>query len=137
MLYFSTALTAFMGMAVSLWLAAYLLARGFSSRITLRAVVTLVTLTAFFFSAYLNIYLPTPGSTVWRAAFLTAGFLAWYDLSLKSLPLPAQRRLRIMAWAVYALGLAAVAILFTMGNIWFSGNCRDAAIDGGQPANKR
>lgn len=118
MLYFSTALTAFMGMAVSLWLAAYLLARGFSSRITLRAVVTLVTLTAFFISAYLNIYLPTPGSTVWRAAFLTAGFLAWYDLSLKSLPLPAQRRMRIVAWAVYALGLAAVAILFTVGNIF-------------------
>ncbi len=117
MLFFFTSLTDFLGMAVSLWLAAYLLARGFPSRITFRAVVVMVSLTAFFLSAYLNLYHPTAGSGVWRAACVTVGFLAWYDLTYRLLPASLQKKLRWMVWGISVLSVVGVGLLFALTDI--------------------
>ena len=85
MLFVFTSLTDFLGMSISLWLATYLLARGFSSRITLRAVMVLLALAAFFLSAYLNTHHLIVGSVAWRAAFLIFALTLWYDVAYKPL----------------------------------------------------
>jgi hypothetical protein len=45
-----TSIVDYLGMGISLWLAFYLLARGFPSRVTIRAVIVLLALFVFFFS---------------------------------------------------------------------------------------
>ncbi len=117
MLFFFTSLADFLGMTVSLWLAAYLLARGFPGRITFRAAVVMAMLAAFFLNAYLNLYHPTSGSGVWRAGFLTVGFLAWYDLIYHLLPDPVQRKLRWAAWGIYALTVVGIVLLSALTDI--------------------
>jgi hypothetical protein len=118
MLFFVTALIDLAGMAVSLWLAAYLLARGFPSRVTLRAVVVLIALTAFFLSAYLNIHYPTSGSSVWRAGYLVLGFLAWHDLAYHTLPDWTQKKARWRHRLAYASGLLAIVLLVWVKSIF-------------------
>jgi hypothetical protein len=118
MLFLATSATDFLGATVSLWLAAYILVRGFSSRITLRAVVVLLSLSAFFFSGYLHLQRPTPGSTAWRAVFLTLGLVAWFDLTLRLLPSAAQRKTRWVARGLYAGSLAAIALLIGQQNMF-------------------
>ena len=56
MLLYLTSVTVYLGMVISLWLAAYLLARGFPSRVTVRAVCvrkqacSIPTLVAYFYT---------------------------------------------------------------------------------------
>jgi LytS/YehU family sensor histidine kinase len=54
MLFYFTILIDFLGMGITLWLSFYLLGRGFPSRLTLYAVVTLLAVATFFLGAYLN-----------------------------------------------------------------------------------
>ena len=120
MLFFLTSLTDFLGMAVSLWLATYLWARGFPSRVTLRAVVVLLALAGFFLSGYLNLHHPIPGSTAWRAVFLTIAFLAWYDMTYRLLPTATQPKVRWVAWGLYVCSLIAIALLLSQRNIFLN-----------------
>jgi len=73
MLFALTSAVELMSMAVSLWLALYLLGRGFPSRITFRGVVVLLSLSAFFLAAYINIYHQITGASAGRAILLTIG----------------------------------------------------------------
>ena len=118
MLFFFTSLTDFLGLSISLWLATYLLARGFSSRITLRAVVVMLSLAAFFISAYINIYHVRAGSAAWRAAFLTLGLTVWYDVTYRILPTRAQNNTRWVMWGVYALGLFTIGRLIVLQDVF-------------------
>jgi hypothetical protein len=118
MLFFFTALVDFLGLSISLWLAAYLLARGFPSRITLRAAVVMLSLAAFFISAYINIHHVRAGSAAWRAAFLTLGLTVWYDVTYRILPLRAQNNTRWVMWGVYALGLFTFGRLIVLQDVF-------------------
>ncbi len=105
-------------MAVSLWLATYLLARGFPSRVTLRAVVVLLALSGFFLSGYLNLHHPIPASTAWRAVFLTIAFLAWYDMTYRLLPATTQNKGRWVARSLYVCSLIAVVLLLSQQRLF-------------------
>lgn len=123
MLLFFTSLVNFAGTEVSLWLAFYLLGRGFPSRITLRAVIVLLAISFFFFSAYTNLYLPIPGSVQIEAIFLTVGLSIWCDLGSKIFLSQPSRRLDWLIKANY--GLALITIFLLLG-------ARDSHEGGGQ-----
>ncbi|MEW6523072.1 MAG: hypothetical protein AB1445_05790 [Bacillota bacterium] len=62
MLHEATLLVNLTAMVLCLWMAFYLFARGFPSTITLRATVLLLALSAFFFSAYIKLFVQIPGT---------------------------------------------------------------------------
>jgi hypothetical protein len=62
MLLQATAFLDLFAMAITLWLAFYLFARGFPSRVTMRAVIVLLALSFFFYGAYSNIFHQVPGT---------------------------------------------------------------------------
>jgi hypothetical protein len=100
-----------LGTALALWLGVYLLARGYRSSLTLRAVVMLLALGLFFLSAFLNLHFPVMSTAVARAVCLVMAFLAWHSLSFRMLP-PAERARR--AWLLrvgHSAGLASVVFL--------------------------
>jgi hypothetical protein len=111
MLFAITSVVDFLGMAVSLWLACYLLGRGFSSRITLRGVVVLISLSAFFLGAYINLYQQMPGMPAIRAIFLTIGLSVWNDLIHKLLPSWYQKTQRWRVGFIYAFGFITIVVV--------------------------
>lgn len=111
MLFAITSVVDFVSMAVSLWMGLYLLGRGFSSRITLRGVVVLMSLSAFFFSAYLNLYEQITGMAAVRAIFLTIGLSVWNDLIYKLLPNWYQKTQRWRVGVIYIFAVITVVLL--------------------------
>jgi hypothetical protein len=111
MLFAITSVVDFLGMAISLWLACYLLGRGFSSRITLRGVVVLISLSAFFLGAYINLYQQMAGMAVLRAIFLTIGLAVWNDLIHKLLPSWYQKTQRWRVGVIYAFAFITIVVL--------------------------
>ena len=112
MLFTLTSVTDYLGFSVSLWLAFYLLARGFPSRITMRTVVVLLALAVFFLSASINLHLRVPGATAIRSSMLVIALATWHDLSNRLLPQEAQRRTRWLVQFFYLVGLIVVLLLF-------------------------
>jgi hypothetical protein len=110
-----TSIVDFLGMAVSLWLALYLLGRGFSSRITLRGVVVLLSLSAFFLGAYISLYEQVAGLATARAIFLAIGLSVWNDLTHKLLPSWYQKTQRWRVGGIYALGFINMILLLWTG----------------------
>ena len=106
-----TALLAFAGTIGSFWLAAYLVARGFPSRVTLRAAIVMAVLGLYFFSAYVNTVAPDPRSTWQRAALLVWALAVWFDLTLQLIPPAARGRRALGAAGAYGLAVAATALL--------------------------
>ncbi len=115
MLFTITSVVDFLGMAISLWLALYLLGRGFSSRITLRGVVVLFSLSAFFLGAYVNLYEQITDLAGLRAIFLTVGLSVWNDLTHKLLPSWSQKKQRWRVGGIYALGFFNMLLLLWSG----------------------
>jgi hypothetical protein len=113
MLFIITSIVDFLGMAVSLWLALYLLGRGFSSRITLRGVVVLIALSAFFLGSYISLYEQIPGVAIIRATSLTIGLAVWNDLTHKLLPSWYQKTQRWRVGGIYILCFINVVLLLT------------------------
>lgn len=116
MLFTFTSLVDFVGMVLSLWLALYLFGRGFRSRITLRAVLVLLALSAFFLGAYTNLYLQIPGTAAARATLLLIGLCAWHDLTHKLLPRDTQKRLSWLVGVIYSLCLITIILLLGTRN---------------------
>jgi hypothetical protein len=132
MLFATTSVIDFLGMAVSLWLALYLLGRGFSSRITLRGVVVLSSLSAFFLGAYINLYEQINGLATARAIFLIIGLSVWNDLTHKLLPSWSQKKQRWRVGGIYALGFMSM-ILLPWSGLDFEGNVLRMAQSSIQP----
>ncbi len=101
----------FASMTVTLWLAFYLLGRGFPSKITLRAVLVLLALSLFFSSAFLNFYHQIPGATALRAVLLVVGLATWYSLTYNLLTSHRQKGLRWLKIAIYLLGTLTALLL--------------------------
>lgn len=103
----------FLAMGVTLWLAFYLLARGFPSLLSLKAVVLLLSLSGFFSSAYLNLFNPIAGNASLRAILLVIGlsmFLSMVDQLSREY---GQMKKSSTVIFVYVLGLIAAIGLFT------------------------
>lgn len=99
-------------MAITLWLAFYLLARGFPSRVTMRAVIVLLALSVFFYGAYNNIFHQVPGTAAWRAVLLVIGLASWYSLTYQIMSAHNQKRFRWLEISMYVFAfVTAVSLL--------------------------
>lgn len=103
--------TDLIAMAVTLWMAFYLFIRGFPNRITMRAVLSLLALSAFFLGAYNNFFIQIPGTAAWRAVVLLIGLGCWYSVVFQLLSAPMQAKLRWLAIGVYLLCLFTIVAL--------------------------
>jgi hypothetical protein len=110
MLFTFTLLVDFGAMSVTLWLGFYLLGRGYPSRITLRAVIVLLALSAFFLGAYNNLFHQVTGTAALRASLVVIGLSTWYNLTFLLLPERVQKRRRWAGILLYTLA-AFTAIL--------------------------
>jgi len=101
----------FFAISIALWLAFYLLGRGFPSRITLRAVIVLLALAGFFLSAFFNIFHQVSGTASLRAALLVIVLATWYSLTIHLLPERVQKRQQPASAGLY---VAAVIVIVTL-----------------------
>lgn len=133
MLFQATLLVDLTAMSICLWMAFYLLARGYPSTIAMRGAVLLISLGAFFFGAYNNLFEQIPGTAAWRAAFLITGLTQWYHITLQLLPEKAQIRSRPLTYLIYIVGFIAVAMLLGARNAFVdeAGNALYVAHSGG------
>jgi hypothetical protein len=115
MLFQATLLIDLTAMAITLWMAFYLFARGFSSTITLRMVLISLLLAAFFFDAYNNIFVQVPGTAAIRALFVVIALSAWYSLTYRVMSESDQQRFRWIEWGIYGLGIASIYLLLQPG----------------------
>lgn len=111
MLRSATWLIDFVGMALALWLATYLVSRGFRSAVTRWAGLTLVLIAGAFLIGLYDLEAPTASHDIWWALVQTLALLAWYSLTYQFLTPAMRRRVRWMARTVYGLGLIKVAVL--------------------------
>lgn len=116
MLFNLTLLVDYVAMAVTLWLAFYLLGRGFPSRITLRAVVVLLALSGFFFGAFYNLFHQVTGTAALRAVLLVIGLGTWYSLTYELMPAASRKRLVWMSRSIYSLGALTSVLLISNRN---------------------
>ena len=116
MLLQATIFVTLFAMAATLWMGFYLFARGFSSHMTLRVVVVMLALSAFFFGAYNNIFVQTPGSAAIRAVLLVIVLGGWYSVTFHVMSDRNQQRYRFIEWGVYALGAASILFLLQPGS---------------------
>jgi hypothetical protein len=120
MLFQVTVLIDLIALATCLWMAFYLLARGFPSKLTMRGAALLLSLAAFFFSAYNNVFEQISGSAAWRATFLIIGIGAWHNITLHLLPMEIQKRRRFWAVGIYIFAFAAILLLLSTRNAFVS-----------------
>ncbi len=112
MLFQATLIIDLVAMAATLWGAFYLFARGFPSRVTLRAVIVLLLLSIFFLGAYNNLFHQVAGTAALRAVLLILGLGSWYSLTYRLMPQKSRQRHRWMEIAIYILGgITAFALL--------------------------
>jgi hypothetical protein len=105
----------FLAMGVTLGLAFYLVGRGFPSRLSLKAVVLLLSLSGFFTSAYLNLVLPQPGTATLRALLLVLGLSMWFSIVHQLAREFGGLSDTRIAFGVYAFAMAAGAALLAAG----------------------
>ena len=112
MLFNATLIVDLLAMATTLWGAFYLFARGFSSWITLRAVIILLLLSIFFFGADNNLFHQVEGTAALRAVFLVLALSTWYSLTYRLMSQHSRERLHRMAIAIYVLSaVTAITLL--------------------------
>jgi len=108
-----TSVSDFLGLCAALWLAGYLVSRGFRSPTTWRAGLVLLLLALTFSEAYISVHEPDKSSyRLYLGGFLLA-VMAWYNLTYQWVPSPVQRRLRWTAVGIYGIGLVTVVAVFT------------------------
>lgn len=116
MVAFITHTVNFLAMAVSLWMAFHLFARGFPNRVTLRAALALLAIGAFFLDTYNHFFDPNNQTANLRAALLVIAFICWYSATYTLLTPEQQKRFRYMERFVYVLAASAVIALIVAGS---------------------
>jgi hypothetical protein len=107
----ATMLVDLLAMAITLWMAFYLFARGYPSRVSLRVVIVLFSLAGFFYSAYYNIFIQVVGSAAWRAVFLTIGLASWFSLTFRLMPEQARKKVRWYENVIYVYAALSIFLL--------------------------
>jgi hypothetical protein len=116
MLFQITLLVDLTAMAICLWMAFYLFARGFPSKVTMRGTILLLALSAFFFGAYNNLFQQINGTAAWRAVFLIIGIGAWHDITLHLLPIHIRKVHLPWTVGIYTLGFVSILLLISTNN---------------------
>jgi hypothetical protein len=111
MLFQATLLVEITAMAITLWGAFYLFARGFPSAVTLRAVTVLLLLSVFFLGAYNNMFYQVVGTASLRAVLLILGLGTWYSLTYQLMSTRSRTRLQWMKISIYLLAAATALTL--------------------------
>ena len=111
MLFQATLLVEITAMAITLWGAFYLFARGFPSAVTLRAVIVLLLLSVFFLGAYNNMFYQVVGTASLRAVLLILGLGTWYSLTYQLMSTRSRTRLQWMKISIYLLAAATILTL--------------------------
>ena len=104
----------FLCLAISLWFAIYLLARGLANPLTFRAVVALFSLAFFFNSSLPEIGISTSNSGAIRSLSTLIALIAVHDLTHYLLPLKFRRKFYWMARAIVLIGILAILLLFSV-----------------------
>jgi len=115
LLFALTSATDFLGLCTTIWLAGYLLSRGFRSPTTIRAVFVLFFLALTFIEGYISLHEPTKSHYAWYLGAFLLAVVVWFNLTYQWLPRPLQRRLRWTAWGIYGVGAANMVIAFLPG----------------------
>ena len=115
MLLQATIFVTLFAMSITLWMGFYLLARGYPSQMTLRVVVVMLALSAFFFGAYNNIFVQAPGNAAIRAVCLVVVLGGWYSVTFHVMSAPNQQQYRFLEWGIFALGALAILLLLQPG----------------------
>jgi hypothetical protein len=116
MLFQATLLVDLFGMVICLWMSFYLFARGFPSRVTLRAVLALLALSVFFLGAVNNLFHQVVGTAALRAALLIIVLSMWYSVTLQLLPANIRRTRRWLTWGIYVLASVTAILLVSTRN---------------------
>jgi len=116
MLFQATLLVDLTAMAICLWMAFYLFARGFPNKLTMRGVILLLALSAFFYGAYNNLFEQVTGTAALRASCLITGISAWYSITLQLLSEKIRKSLQWWTSAVYILAAVTIALLLSTRN---------------------
>jgi hypothetical protein len=116
MLFQLTLLVDLVAMAVCLWLAFYLFARGFPNPLTMRGVILLIALSAFFYGAYNNLFEQVTGTAALRASCLITGISAWYSITLQLLSEKIRKSLQWWTTTVYILAAVTITLLLSTRN---------------------
>lgn len=116
MLFQATLLVDLTAMVICLWMAFYLFARGFPNPLTMRGVILLVALSAFFYGAYNNLFEQVTGTAALRASCLITGISAWYSITLQLLSEKIRKSLQWWTSAVYILAVVTIALLLSTRN---------------------
>ena len=103
-------------MAITLWMAFYLFARGFPSKITMRVVIVLLALSVFFFGAYNNIFHQVAGTAAWRAVLLVLALGSWYSLTYQLMNVQSRTRFRWLERGMYILAIITIVSLLQPGS---------------------
>ncbi len=111
MLLEATILVRLITIATTLWMSFYLFARGFASKVTLRAVIILLALTIESSIAYSNLFRPIAGSAVWRSELLVIGLTFWYSLICRLVPERSRQRTRWIENGMYAFAALTLIVL--------------------------
>ena len=111
MLLQATMFISLFAMAATLWMGFYLFARGFPSPMSLRVVVVMIALAGFFYGAYNNIFVQTPGSATVRAVLLVIVLGGWYSVTFNVMSERNQVSYRYFEWGIYVLGLLSIIFL--------------------------
>lgn len=108
----STYIANLIEMGASLWLAFYLVVRGYPNPTTMRVAVNLLALSAYFLAAFDNHFNPVAGSAALRAILLVVSMGFWYSAIFSLLPHDQKKRMRWLEVLVYVLSLVAITLLF-------------------------
>jgi hypothetical protein len=107
----ATIMTDLASMALTLWLAFYLFARGFPSRIAMRAVLSLLAVSTFFLATYNNFFIQTHGSAALLAVLLIIGMTSWYSVTFQLLSTIYRHKYQWMEIVIYLLAIVTIALL--------------------------
>ncbi|MEX1247218.1 MAG: hypothetical protein WEA61_01945 [Anaerolineales bacterium] len=103
-------------LAGSLWMAFFLLARGFGSPITMRVVLALGAVSLHAYNAAQTNLNPALNNEPLREFAFVLALAAWYHVSYYLLPPGIQRRLHSSSYAILGLGLFAAVLLISSGS---------------------
>lgn len=112
-----TLLTDFIAMTISLWLAFYLLGKGYPNKIALRAVVVFLSLTLFFFGAFDSQQYSAHWDAELRAVAIIFTLTAWYGLTYQIIIDNTTTLIRRYKLIVYTLGVISALLLIITPNV--------------------